>query len=755
LIQILRSALQIQIQVVQIPNEMKATTLKIATFLVLVLSQPIIPQAQDRVLTYVDSICNTALKLPLNEGITLITSNFEKCRNTDQQPKCLLKMYFTAGYLHQMASIEFPDNQKNHLANSIAFYQKAHEIDRTDVSIINNMFLVYKALGNTRAALNTLDRAIEADQKNKAKYDINKGDIYYDNNDYKKAIDQYKSAFFSNVNNEDLALKIFDTYSKLPGQEEVFIGLYSFSEELLNQGLNDLARSGFLHALKNALLSNNNLNAENACIRWAESISRKNTISGNYIDELPDLQSWSTACNKELQMLLMNSFVNTGNLKWWTSDVFRRHITASILLKMESAALMEGNLKNAVKMLETAMDIAPEFYRYRSDNRLEKYFPVKLDVAIELSRLYNRYPRLDSNQEKFNALIHELFNEKSMHYLQNDLESIQKSHTMLGLIYADRNVWKSSWFAGNAIFQLERAIEVQKKIENKNPEKFKPVPALHQMLAKGYQLTNQPEKEYRTLIDAAVGYLDLDNLTMAESIVQNAKKRSVQDTEYNQKLKELGLITSMRFNIRNGSYDFKNNDVKALEKTITESELFRLTNEKKDNSFLNRQKFKIMADMGSKCTELNPAYKYPIFETKALDYINKEKALGNYQDINRLNQIQNKFIINLDKEDLIKVNQNMIKTDLKDQSKSWSLNSGTYQTRIEVNPDLIIAGKVYEKILNENSDNAVDGLMDIQIDQGKVIIPVDTKDKETIEKSKLQQVKGVKKVQVMKLKPIQ
>ncbi len=734
---------------------MKAITSKITVFLVLILCLSTILKAQDRVITEVNSICNTALKVPFNEGITLITSNFEKCQNSDQQSKCLYKMYFTAGYLYQMASNEFPDNRKSYLESSIDYYQKAHEIDRTDVSIINNMFLAYKTLGNTRAALNILDQAIKADQNNKTKYDINKGDLYYDSKDYKKAIEQYMAAFFSNVNNEGLAWKIFDIYSQLPIQAEVFKGLYSFSEELFDQNLNDLARGGFLVAMKRALLAKDSVNAENACIRWAETISRKNSVSGSFIDELPDLKSWPTDCNKELQMLLMNSFVNTGNLKWWTQDDFRRHITASILLKMESAALMEGNLKNAEKMLETALDIAPEFYRYKSDNRLERYFPVKLDVAIELSRLYNRYPRLDSNQEKFNALIQELFNEKILHYLQNDLESIQKSHTMLGLIYADRNVWKSSWYAGNAIFQLERAIEVQRKIENKNPEKFKPVPALHQMLAKGYQQTNQPAKEYRTLIDAAVGYLDLDNLTMAESLVHDAKKRTVQDEGYNQKLKEVGLITTMRFNIRNGSYDFKSTDVKALEKNITESELFRLTSEKKDNSFLNRQKFKIMADMGTKCSALNPAYKYPIFEMKALDYIDKEKALGNYQDINRLNLIQGKFIINLEKGDPIKVNQNMIKTDAKEPLKTWSLNTGTYQTQIEVNPDLIIAGKVYEKILNENNDQPVDGLNGIQINQGKVIITDDALEKETIEKAKLQQVKGVKKVQVMKIKPMQ
>ncbi|MBA4410923.1 MAG: hypothetical protein C0397_16050 [Odoribacter sp.] len=416
---------------------------------------------------------------------------------------------------------------------------------------------------------------------------------------------------------------------------------------------------------------------------------------------------------------------------------------------MESSALLDGNVKNAVQLLETALRIAPEFYVYDGDPMLKIYFPVKMDISIELARLYNRYPKLDLNHAKFDQLIFELFNEKSAHYLKNDLESIQKSHTMLGLIYADRNVWESSWGPANAIFQLEHAISIQKEIERKNPEKFKPIPSIYQMLSKGYKQTNRPEMESRALIDAAAGYLDLDNLSTADSILQKAKNISLQDVEYYQKLKELGLIKTIRLNIRNGNYDFKNGNAKSLEKNITEGDLFKMTNLKIDNSFLNRQKFKILADMGSKFTELNPDYKYPLFEIKALDYINKEKALGNYQDINRLNQIEGKFVKNLDNKDGIKVNQNKNALDVKDQSRSWSLNSGGYQSRIEASKDLFIAGKVYENISKGNNDKEVDGLDQVQIRQGEVIIPKELRDKETIDEKKIQQVTGVKKVQVV------
>jgi len=728
---------------------MKTITSKLTAILVLFLSLTFIIQAQDRDEIDVNQICKTALELPFDEGIALITSSINNCSRTDESSNCLLKLNFTAGYMYQVASNKSTDNQKTQLEKSLAFYQKAQEIDPSDISVINNLFMVYKALGNTDAAIRTLNQAIKVDEKNKTKYVINKGDICYDANDFKRAVEFYRLAFFEDMNNEGLGWKIFYSYSQLPNQAEVFDGLYTFSGELFDKELYDLARNGFLYAVKNALSVNDNVKAEKACISWAETISRKNAIDGSYVDELPDLKTWTSACNTELQMLLNNSFANSDNIKWWTANNYRRHIVASILLKMEGTALMNGDIKSAVQMLENALKVAPEFYVYNGDPKLKIYFPVKVDVAIELSRLYNQYPKLDLDKAKYDALIQELFNEKSMHYLQNDLESIQKSHTMLGLIFADRNIWKSTWFAGNAIFQLENAIKFQKRIEKKNPEKFKPIPSLYQTLAKGYKMTNQPEMEYRTLIDAAVGYLDLDNLSMADSIIQRAKNSTLQNVEYHQKLKEIGLITSMRFNIRNGKYGFKESDVNALEKNITESELFRMKNLKNDSSFMNRQKFKILTDMGSKCSELNPAYKYPVFEILALGYIDKEKALGNYQDINRLNHIEGKFITNLDREDVIKINQNVLANNVKDQSKSWSLNSGGYQTRIEANPDLIVAGKVYADITKGSSDKAVDGLDQIQIRQGEVTIPKDLWDKASIDKTTIQRVKGVSAVRMI------
>lgn len=691
-----------------------------------------------------DSVCNVALQLPWDDGISLLTRNVENC---GEDATCRLKIYFTAGYICQQAAAR--ENEPALLVRSFAFYVQAHHANPSDLAVINNLFLVSKAQGNTDVALELLDRAIELDSRNKFKYYINKGDLLFDAGDFRKALTFYQPAIFANLDNEALGWKVFQCYSQLPEPQKRVEGLFSFSDRLFELGATRLAADGFLLALNHALQLNDQPGAVQACTRWAEILSTHDGLTESYARELPDTASWPHTCNIELQKILQQSFKHTDELKWWRASDYRQHITAAILVKLEPPLLMAGRPDKAVHLLETALEIAPEFYRY-DDPLLKRYFPVKMDIAIELSRLYNRYPELDLEQAKYEELIRELFNEKSEHYLQNDIESIQRSHTMLGLIYADRDVWTSSWYAGNGIFQLTRAIDFQKRLEARDPGEFKPIPALHQLLARGYRKTNQLALEFRALINAAIGYLDLDNLTVADSILRQVANSPYRDAQSSQLLAELGWITGQRLGLRNGTIDVANRPVVEVEKAIVENPLFTGTAFQNDPSFLNRQRFKILADAGQQCTEKNPSYRVPVFEMKALDYINREKALGNYQDLKRLSHIEGKFSGNFGRREVIRVSQSqnrMEQTD--DLSTFWSVNTGGYQTRIEASRDLFIAGKVYEDMARENKDITIDNLEQIQIRQGNVYIPAGVQETEKINENKLREIKGVTDVRVV------
>lgn len=706
-------------------------------------------QAQPQNPTDANSICNQALKLPVEDGIRLITSYMANLPPAGNSSNDLMKLNFTAGYLHQLASKSSQESRQAMLNRSLRYYQKALSFDDANGSILYNMSLVNKALGDTVQSINLIDRAIRADKTNISRYSISKGDIYYDSQNFKKAANAYKTAFAEDMGNEGLGYKIFDCYMQLPDPAESFNELYAFSGELMDKEQYDLAQTGFHYALNKSLTVKNENNSIKACLMWAENLSQKTTVTPNDADELPSTKIWPSVCNSQLQMLIRNTFRDPSDLNWWTNGYERQHVTASILLKMESKALLAGDIKQAMYLLNVGLGIAPEFYVYHNNPKLENYFPVKMDIALELARLYTHYPELDANQQLFNQLIRELFNEKSTYYLNNDLESIQRSHTVLGLIYADRNIWKSSWAPANAIFQLQHAIDFQKELQLKYPEKYKPIPTLYQLLAKGYKITNRPDLEFRTLVDAAAEYLDLDNLTMTDSILHKAQALSTQDAGYTQKLKELNSIAAIRFKIRKGEYDFRNPDLNVIEGSVTNSEFFKTNNYSNDPAFVNRQKFKILADLGAKCSKLNPAYRYPLFEAKALNYLDQGKALSNYQDVNRLNLIKTRFAQNLEQPNVIRINQNVKSSGANDQTKSWALNSSGYQTNVEINNDLFVAGKVIENLAKENNNQQVEQADQIRVKKGEVLIPAELIDNKKVRKTDLDQIKGVKEVKLI------
>ncbi|RKD88352.1 tetratricopeptide repeat protein [Mangrovibacterium diazotrophicum] len=691
-------------------------------------------------------ICKRALALPVDQGISLMERAMGRYAGADVEKMDKFQLNFTMAYLYQKQAAQLPGTKMEALERSKQYYSAALEVDPGNVAVLTNLVFVNQAMDNKEMAQELLSQLIKVDSANKAKYYARKGDLSAAVEKYDEAIGFYKRAFFGSTGNEALAWKIFDVCTRFTDKQHAWQVLNAFSNQLFEKGFYDLARTGFLNTLDLALTLGENEQATEACVRWAEALSFKPNVSENYAKDLPEPNVWTSTCNQEIQRLLTKA-ASTGEMGWWTSDVYRSHIVATLLYRMEATELIAGNVSIAVKLLEMGLQIAPEFYVY-DHPKLKNYYPIKMDIAVELSRLYNRYPEMDLDNSKYDEMIRRLFNEKSAHYLQNNLEAIQKSHTMLGLIFADRGIWTSDWYAGNAVFQLKSAIRFQKQIESANPEKFKPIPAIYQLLAEGYAKTNQPDLVPNTLLEAAAGYLDLDNLSMADSLIKKAGSSGNHSPKLTEKLGELNLITKMRLDIRNDTYNFKSSDVEQLEKTIAGSKVFTMPVAAGDQSFLNRQKFKILADLGARCSENNPNYQYPSFEIKALNYISDEKALGNFQDISRLNQIEGKFQSNLDRGSSVQINQVKSLSEPKEESRTWQLNTGSYQGQVEVNPDLFIASQVYEDLKSENAAEQLDDVKQIQIRQGDVIIPKKLQENEQIDPQRLQQLNGVKNVRI-------
>jgi len=725
------------------------TTAKIITTTVLMVQWIIIVTFSQEPSAYrIDSVLKAALQLSPQEGIELISNEIKLQMLPSLNGTDMLKMNFTVGYLYQTWAMDskFVDSSK--LESALDFYGKASELDPENTEILNNMINVSKALGKKETSLKILDKAIEADYSGRTKYYINKGEVYYNSKDFLEAIESYKKALYSSTDKEMICWKIFNTYLKLRDRSNRIAGLLDFSEELLDKGMTDLARNGFLLAVNNSISGPYDESAEIACIGWANALSKKESISNNDVAELPDTARWPVKCNKEIHRVFSENIYPFKSYEWWTKNNFRKHILASLMLGLESEMLREGDVQKAVQMLELAREISPLFHVYQRDDELKNFFPIEMDIALELSRLYYRYPKLDSTGQKFQNLTNELFNEKALHYIKNDWEGIYKSHTLLGLIYAERGIWTSSWYAANAIFQLENAVKYHDKIIERNPEKFKPIPSIYQALAKGYKNTNQPFLKFESLVKAVRDYLDLDNLSASDSIIKMIEDFSGKTDDYSKMLNELEEITQLRLDIRNDNYNFVNSATKSLDSILKNDSFFSSTDFENNESFINRQKFKILADIGKKCSG-NPSYAIPIFEAEALSFIEKESALGSYQDINRLNTIGERFKDNVTKEIKFEISHHPVEN--RDRNKTWSINSGDQQLNIQVGNDLLITAKIFETINIEQEPPIIEELNLIKVNRGNVDIPRNLLEMDIIYEEKVKQVSGVESVRTIDL----
>ncbi|WP_372771988.1 hypothetical protein [Mangrovibacterium sp.] len=97
----------------------------------------------------------------------------------------------------------------------------------------------------------------------------------------------------------------------------------------------------------------------------------------------------------------------------------------------------------------------------------------------------------------------------------------------------------------------------------------------------------------------------------------------------------------------------------------------------------------------------------------------------------------------------IQINQGKSRNEPGEQLKSWSLNAVGYQSQILINRDLFVATKVYEGLKNESNQISEEDLDQIQIRRGEVRIPKDLQEKEAIDQSKIEKVKGVSNVRIM------
>lgn len=274
----------------------------------------------------------------------------------------------------------------------------------------------------------------------------------------------------------------------------------------------------------------------------------------------------------------------TGKFPWWGESIQRRDALAVAALSIGRASTNAGKSVNAQYQFLCGLQVAPPVDAYFS-SELERLTP--LDLVTELVWLQVKHPKeLDPSGRKLNKFIGIMFEGKGGAYEARDLVAIQRHHSVLGPIFAERKQWKKGQGNfDNAIFQLKNAIRVAGQRE-KESGFHQALPGLKALLADGYQAVGEPENEQKARVNAVAAALDSDDLRGAET--QLAALTGIPSGEAAGNMgRQLAEILEARRAAAGGNA--------AVEPAwATASEL-----EGVNANFLRRQQFKLLADLAA------------------------------------------------------------------------------------------------------------------------------------------------------------
>jgi tetratricopeptide (TPR) repeat protein len=209
---------------------------------------------------------------------------------------------------------------------------------------------------------------------------------------------------------------------------------------------------------------------------------------------------------RELRAFMDNP---TSAVPWWLSTIERRRVLAQAALAQGRRAVSEGKPEAAERIWQSAA------------TAVEPRSSASLDLQRELAVLYFQRPALDPDGRKFTALEHEIFAGKLGALAAGDLEAAQRYHTTLGLIYAERGVWRSDNYARNAEQQLTWALNKAEEREGKEGF-YQPLAELRQLLARGLDSMGSRSAAARYYAATANAYLDADQLEAAAAAARSA-----------------------------------------------------------------------------------------------------------------------------------------------------------------------------------------------------------------------------------------
>ncbi|MFO7257682.1 MAG: tetratricopeptide repeat protein [Bacteroidota bacterium] len=546
-------------------------------------------------------------------------------------------LYFNMGYLYEHQ----PDADAATLKLAAQAYAQALSNKPDDVKTLNNLILVSRAIGDNLSALTYIDHIIRLDSSSAYQWHLVAGDIYRSEGRQDQAWKEYKKAIDLNPTNRTAAQKIVDLYETGPADDQK---LLEQCKEFRQSGMAEMARIGLEEILRKNCdtWSSDPQYNEDALLEWAGVLIENRWVRRDIFDGIAAMKCNSRPL-EDLQRSIRDGWYKVGfapsQQSWWLENERRAFYYLAMQKSWADYLLTTGRQREAMELYEAAW--APlNRIQDRSREIYGRNGVVLIDLLTQLARVYTN-KTLDPNGMKFREMESRLFEQKGAAISADDLPAMEKFHTILGYIYVERKQWQNG--ARGAKFQLEHAIRAAKMAAQDDPTHSKPIPHLYHYLGLTYMNIGNPGEATNAYLDAAIGYLETDNLRLAGQMVKTFDSIGVMTPVTQAKATSVRTLVAARSQI-------KQLDVESFEPDKGKYFRAQATYTWIDNpnglegipdDVLKRQRFKALSDLSEQADNVGATDVSQALKQRALTSLQEVTVLSSPQDVVRLNKVKN------------------------------------------------------------------------------------------------------------------
>ncbi len=634
-----------------------------------------------------------------------------ECTSGPEGAPCRAVLRFTLGTLAEYRADAEPAARARSLRDAIALYEAILTETPDHAPTLQSLAAIYVRLGDASRAETVLTEALRKHPEQDT-LAVMLGDFYGKAKRWDDAVRAYAHGASVNSTAELPRRRMVESYVHLLPQRLADLSKFLTDVELTFPSVAELGYRAIIAQTYPADVPA----AEAALLRLVSILAGTRRMTSESLDALPG--GWVPVVELRRYVEIPNQMPQAP---WWLGSTGHRHGLAEAALALGHQGALDADPRAAATRWEVGRKFAPDYDDYVS-GQLRSFRVVRLDIQTALALHYFKFPSLDPGEQKFNDVIQDLFRTKAGAYAADDLPGIQRHHTILGTIFAQKKQWRPGRIDG-AMFQLENALSTAANRDQRQGTE-QPLPELRALFAEGLVATGDRNRARATYVDAAQAYLDTDGLRDADRMLAQARTLAQEGPAPEQaRITELERILHTRQAITqamgpkldppSGEYGFKTDGPHAW--------VFGQPLSSVPKEFLGRQRFKALSDLAERAhitgqVGLSDEFARRAFKTAVEDV----QHLNGATDLVRIERIrqqatQQKVL------DFKPLTVDRTETKAGTRPKSWVLNDapGGRPAYVMVDADDLVAAQ----IVGELSREPEAARPDFRVRRGQVVLP--------------------------------